>query len=61
MTSVWALAALWLGLAMVATLFSIWLRISTALSEIAVGTIAQFIFGLGVLGTGDPGSSSSQG
>jgi glutathione-regulated potassium-efflux system ancillary protein KefC len=54
MTSVWALAALWLGLAMVATLFSIWLRISTALSEIAVGTIAQFIFGLGVLGTGEP-------
>ncbi len=40
MTSVWALAALWLGLAVVATLLSIWLRISTALSEIAVGTIA---------------------
>src|SRR5580693_2825630 len=54
MTSVWALAALWLGLAMVATLLSIWLRVSTALSEIAVGTIAQFIFGLGVLGTGEP-------
>jgi glutathione-regulated potassium-efflux system ancillary protein KefC len=33
-------AALWLGLAVVATLFSIWLRISTALSEIAVETIA---------------------
>jgi glutathione-regulated potassium-efflux system ancillary protein KefC len=54
MTSVWALAALWLGLAAVATLLSIWLRVSTALSEIAVGTIAQFIFGLGVLGTGEP-------
>ena len=54
MTSVWALAALWLGLAVVATLFSIWLRISTALSEIAVGTIAQFIFGLAVLGTDEP-------
>jgi glutathione-regulated potassium-efflux system ancillary protein KefC len=51
MTSVWALAALWVGLAAVATLLSIWLRVSTALSEIAVGTIAQFIFGLGVLGT----------
>jgi Kef-type K+ transport system membrane component KefB len=45
MTSVWALAALWLGLALVATLLSIWLRISTALSEIVVGTIAQLIIG----------------
>jgi glutathione-regulated potassium-efflux system ancillary protein KefC len=58
MTSVWALAALWLGLAVVATLLSIWLRISTALSEIAVGTIAQLILGLAfgpaVLGTDDP-------
>jgi Kef-type K+ transport system membrane component KefB len=53
MTSVWALAALWLGLAVVATLLSIWLRVSTALSEIAVGTIAQLIFGLAVLGTGE--------
>jgi len=31
------LAALWLGLALIATLASIWLRISTALSEIVVG------------------------
>ncbi len=54
MISVWALAALWLGLAAVATLLSIWQRVSTALSEIAVGTIAQFIFGLGVLGTDEP-------
>jgi Kef-type K+ transport system membrane component KefB len=58
MTSVWALAALWVGLAVVATLFAIWLRISTALSEIAVGTIAQLILGLAfgpaVLGTGEP-------
>ena len=58
MTSVWALAALWLGLAVVATLFSIWLRISTALSEIAVGTITQLILGLAfgpaVLGTDEP-------
>jgi glutathione-regulated potassium-efflux system ancillary protein KefC len=55
MTSVWALVALWLGLAAVATLLSIWLRVSTALSEIAVGTIAQLILGLAfgpvVLGT----------
>src|SRR6266568_988133 len=39
MAGVWALAALWLGLALVATLVSIWLRISTALSEIVVGAI----------------------
>lgn len=45
MTSVWALAALWLGLALAATLLSIWFRISTALSEIVVGTIAQLVIG----------------
>lgn len=45
MTHVWALAALWVGLALVATLLSIWLRIATALSEIVVGTIAQLIIG----------------
>ncbi len=45
MTGVWALASLWLGLALVASLLSIWLRISTALSEIVVGTIAQLIIG----------------
>jgi Kef-type K+ transport system membrane component KefB len=55
MTGVWALAALWLGLALIASLLSIWLRISTALSEIVVGTIAQLIIGAivgqAVLGT----------
>lgn len=45
MTHVWALAALWLGLALVATLLSIWLGIATALSEIIVGTIAQLVIG----------------
>jgi hypothetical protein len=45
MTGVWALAALWLGLALVASLLSIWFRISTALSEIVVGTIAQLVIG----------------
>ena len=45
MTQVWGLAALWLGLALVATLLSIWLRVSTALSEIVVGTIAPLIIG----------------
>jgi len=48
MTSVWALAALWLGLALIASLISIWLRISTALSEIVVGTIAQLIIGAAI-------------
>ena len=45
MTSVWALAALWLALALLASLLSIWFRISTALSEIVIGTIAQLIIG----------------
>src|SRR5262249_38374074 len=45
MTSIWALASLWLGLALIASLLSIWLRISTALSEIVVGTIAQLVIG----------------
>src|SRR5215472_7785549 len=57
MTEIWALAALWLGLALIATLLSIRLRIATALSEIVVGTIAQLIIGAviggAVLGTGE--------
>jgi len=44
-TEIWALAALWLGLALLATLVSIWLRVATALSEIVVGTIAQLVIG----------------
>ena len=45
MTEIWTQAALWLALALVATLLSIWLRVATALSEIVVGTIAQLIIG----------------
>jgi glutathione-regulated potassium-efflux system ancillary protein KefC len=45
MTEIWAQASLWLGLALVASLLSIWLRIATALSEIVVGTIAQLLIG----------------
>lgn len=41
----WTLATLWLGLALLATLLSIWLRVATALSEIVVGTIAQLVIG----------------
>ena len=58
MTSVWALAALWLSLALIAGLFSIWLRISTALSEIVVGTVAQLIFGA-VIGSAVLGTDES--
>ena len=45
MTEIWAQAALWLGLALLASLLSIWLKVATALSEIVVGTIAQLIIG----------------
>ena len=45
MTEIWFQAALWLGLALIATILSIYLRIATALSEIVVGTIAQLIIG----------------
>ncbi len=45
MTEIWAQASLWLGLALLASLLSIWLRIATALSEIVVGTIAQLLIG----------------
>ncbi len=45
MTDIYALAALWLGLALAATLLSIWLRIATAMSEIIVGTVAQLAIG----------------
>jgi len=58
MTSVWALAALWLSLALIAGLFSVWLRISTALSEIVVGTVAQLIFGA-VIGSAVLGTDES--
>jgi len=55
MTDIYALAALWLGLALAATLLSIWLRIATAMSEIVVGTVAQLALGAfiggAVLGT----------
>jgi glutathione-regulated potassium-efflux system ancillary protein KefC len=58
MTEVWTLAALWFALAVIATLFAIWLRVSTALTEIIVGTLAQLILGglVGptVLGAGTP-------
>jgi glutathione-regulated potassium-efflux system ancillary protein KefC len=51
MANAWALSALWVGLALVATLIAIWFKVSTALSEIVVGTVAQLIIGV-MLGTG---------
>jgi Kef-type K+ transport system membrane component KefB len=48
MTEIWTLAALWLGLALLATLLSIWLKIATAISEIVVGTIAQLVIGAAI-------------
>ena len=57
MTETWARAALWLGLALVATVLSIRLGVATALSEIVVGTVAQLLIGVFVgkslLGTTD--------
>jgi Kef-type K+ transport system membrane component KefB len=58
MTSTFALATLWVGLALIATLLSTWLRIATALSEISVGILAQLILGTliggAVLDTDEP-------
>ena len=58
MTATWAQAALWLGLALLASLLSIWLRVATAMSEIVVGAIAQLLIGAfvggAVLGVGEP-------
>ena len=51
MANAWALSALWVGLALVATLLAIWFRVATALSEIIVGTVAQLIIGA-FLGSG---------
>lgn len=43
MHEVWGMAALWLGLALIAVLLSTWFRIATALSEIIIGTVAQLV------------------
>jgi glutathione-regulated potassium-efflux system ancillary protein KefC len=45
MMNTWVLSALWMGLALIATLIAIWFRMSTALSEIVVGTAAQLLIG----------------
>jgi glutathione-regulated potassium-efflux system ancillary protein KefC len=54
MTEIWALAAVWFGLALLAALLSAWFKVANALSEIVVGTVAQLVlgaaFGLAFLG-----------
>jgi len=45
MEKVWFVAALWLLLALSAVLVANWLTVSTALSEIVVGTVAQLAIG----------------
>lgn len=58
MDQVWFVAALWLLLALLAVLIANWLKISTALSEIVVGTVAQLaigaLFGSAALGAKAP-------
>jgi len=51
MANTWVLSAVWVGLALFATLLAIWFRVATALSEIVVGTVAQLVIGA-FLGTG---------
>jgi Kef-type K+ transport system membrane component KefB len=50
MTETYALAALWIGLALAAALASIRLRVATSLSEIVVGTLAGAVLGTAALG-----------
>lgn len=45
MTETWMLAGLWLGLALLAALLSVWFRVATALSEIVVGAAGQLVIG----------------
>jgi glutathione-regulated potassium-efflux system ancillary protein KefC len=45
MTEIWALAAVWFALALLAALLSAWLKVANALSEIVVGTLAQLVLG----------------
>ncbi|MGA1998454.1 MAG: cation:proton antiporter [Terriglobales bacterium] len=57
MESVWLLAAVWVGLAVVSTLLGNWFKISVALTEIVVGTIAQLVIVSFVVKTGLAGST----
>ncbi|WP_022797656.1 cation:proton antiporter [Thermus islandicus] len=50
----WGIAAIWLGLAVLATLLSTWVRLSVALTEILVGVLAGSLLGKDLLQTGAP-------
>ena len=50
MTETWALATLWVGLALAAALLSIFFRIANALGEIMVGIAAGAVIGSAALG-----------
>jgi glutathione-regulated potassium-efflux system ancillary protein KefC len=57
MDHVWLLAALWIGLALLATLCAAWLRVSVALTEIVIGVAASWLvtlrWGAGGMGAGE--------
>ena len=46
MDNVWLASALWIGLALIASVLSIWVAISVALTEIVVGAVAGNLVGL---------------
>ena len=46
MANVWLASALWIGLALIAAMISVWAAISVALVEIMVGAVAGNIVGL---------------
>src|SRR5271156_381529 len=46
MDNVWLASALWIGLALIASVLSVWVAISVALTEIVVGAVAGNIIGL---------------
>jgi Kef-type K+ transport system membrane component KefB len=45
-TNIWLVSALWIGLALLASICSIWVTISVALSEIVIGAIGGNLIGL---------------
>jgi Kef-type K+ transport system membrane component KefB len=46
MDNVWLASALWIGLALIASILSVWVAISVALTEIVVGAVAGNLVGL---------------
>jgi Kef-type K+ transport system membrane component KefB len=46
MDNIWLASALWIGLALIASVLSIWVAISVALTEIVVGAVAGNLVGL---------------